>query len=124
MYLYLELYFIIFILFSLKQTDVSAVSAITTELDVIRKPASVNAKITLPDETVNSARKDFTETQHVACPMIVNLVLVSSPTSVFSSDRASNVLIVRKVTSGTTARNVWMDISVIQKENSENPPGN
>ena len=95
----------------------------TTEHDVIQKLVSANVNTTQLDATANFVRKDFMETRLVVNLTIANHVRVSLPTNVFSSDRMSNVLTVRKVTSVTTVKNVLTDISVIQKENSENAQG-
>lgn len=95
----------------------------TTEHDATQRPVSVNVNTTQADATVNSVRKDSTETRLADKPTIVNHVRVSLPTSVFSSDRMFNVQTVRTATLETTVRNVLTDFSVIQKENSDNPPG-
>ena len=94
-----------------------------TEHGVIQRPVSANVNTSQPDVTVNSAKKDITETRRVDYPMIANHVRVSLPTSVFLSDRALNVQTVRRVILETIARNALTDISVIQKEYLDNLQG-
>jgi len=102
--------------------DVYHANVTITELDVIRKLVFVNAKITLPDETVSSVRKDTMAILPEERKTIVNHVHVSSLTNVSSSARVSNVRTVLKAILEIIARNALMDISVIQKGNSEHQP--